>query len=193
MAMLEYQNIFTQVQVQGPPEMGVDPGDISRERRKRAVIGAGVGALAGGSIGFDMDEQERKLRARLQGTGVNVVRRGNEIILIMPSNITFASGQSAVTQSFFSTLDGVAIVLQEYPKTLVDVVGHTDSDGDDNFNLTLSQNRAISVGNYLSGRGVDQRRLLITGAGETQPVATNASAEGKAQNRRAEIKIRPLQ
>ncbi|MEO0496668.1 MAG: OmpA family protein [Pseudomonadota bacterium] len=168
-------------------------GGSAADGRRGALIGAGIGLLAGGAIGAYMDRQEALLRQKLAGTGVSVVRRGNEIILVMPSNITFASGQSAVTPSFFNTLGGVATVLQEYPKTLVDVIGHTDSDGDDNFNLNLSQQRATSVGNYLASQGVDARRLLISGRGETQPVASNATAEGKAQNRRVEIRIVPLQ
>ncbi|MEO0637091.1 MAG: OmpA family protein [Pseudomonadota bacterium] len=168
-------------------------GGSAADGRRAALIGAGIGLLAGGSIGNYMDRQEAILRQRLEGTGVSVVRRGNEIILIMPSNITFASGQSSLNPAFFNTLNGVAIVLQEYPKTLVDVIGHTDSDGDDAFNLNLSQQRATSVGNYLATQGVDSRRLLITGRGETQPIATNATAEGKAQNRRVEIRIVPLQ
>jgi outer membrane protein OmpA-like peptidoglycan-associated protein len=168
-------------------------GGNATDVRRGALIGAGIGLLAGGSIGLYMDQQEAQLRQRLQGTGVDVVRRGNEIILIMPSNITFASGSSNLNPAFQNTLNGVAIVLQEYPKTLVDVVGHTDSDGDDSFNLTLSQNRANSVANYLSTRGVDSRRFLVRGLGESAPIASNATAEGKAQNRRVEVRLQPLQ
>ena len=160
--------------------------------RKRALIGAGVGALAGGGIGYYMDQQEAKLRQRLQGTGVSVTRVGNDVILNMPGNITFASGSPDINANFYEVLNSVAIVLEEYDKSLVDIYGHTDSDGSAQFNMQLSQNRAQSVATYLRGRGIRGDRFLVQGLGESQPIASNATEAGKAQNRRVEIRIAPL-
>jgi outer membrane protein OmpA-like peptidoglycan-associated protein len=160
--------------------------------RVGALIGAGVGGLTGVAIGSYMDQQEAELRAQLQGTGVSVTRAGQQIILNMPSNITFATNQSAVQPQFQQTLVSVALVLQKFEKTIVDVYGHTDSDGTDSFNLDLSQRRAVSVASILQANGVDQRRFYILGRGEADPIASNATEQGKAQNRRVEIQISPL-
>jgi outer membrane protein OmpA-like peptidoglycan-associated protein len=160
--------------------------------RRNALIGAGIGALAGGGIGAFMDNQEAELRAQLQGTGVSVTRNGNQIILNMPSNITFATNQDAIQPNFYPTLNSVALVLNKYNQSLVDIYGHTDSTGDDGSNLALSQRRAQSVAGYLSSQRVDQRRFLVTGAGESQPVAANSNEAGRAQNRRVEIQISPI-
>lgn len=160
--------------------------------RRNALIGAGIGALAGGGIGAFMDNQEAELRAQLQGTGVSVTRNGNQIILNMPSNITFATNQDAIQPNFYPTLNSVALVLNKYSQSLVDIYGHTDSTGDDGSNLALSQRRAQSVAGYLSSQRVDQRRFLVTGAGEGQPVASNSNDAGRAQNRRVEIQISPI-
>ncbi len=160
--------------------------------RRNALIGAGIGALAGGGIGAYMDSQEAELRAQLQGTGVSVTRVGNDLILNMPSNITFATDQDAVQASFYPTLNSVSLVLKKYRSTLVDVYGHTDSTGDDKYNLNLSQRRATSVANYLASQGIDGRRFYVTGYGESQPIAPNSTPEGRALNRRVEIKLTPL-
>ncbi len=160
--------------------------------RRNALIGAGIGALAGGAIGGYMDQQEAQLRAQLQGTGVSVTRQGDYIILNMPSNITFATDQDSIQPGFYGTLNSVAIVLQKFNRTIVDVYGHTDSSGDDNYNLNLSQRRAMSVANYLGAQGVDPRRFSILGLGESQPIASNATPEGRAQNRRVEIRLAPI-
>jgi outer membrane protein OmpA-like peptidoglycan-associated protein len=161
-------------------------------RRNAALIGAGIGALAGGSIGNYMDQQESELRQQLQGTGVSVTRAGDRIILNMPSAITFDTDQDAVKSEFYSTLNSVAIVLRKFNKTLVDVNGHTDSTGSMQHNQDLSERRAYSVANYLDSQGIDQRRVSAVGFGPTQPVATNATEAGRAQNRRVEIQIAPL-
>lgn len=160
--------------------------------RRNALVGAGVGLLAGGAIGSYMDQQEAELRAQLQGTGVTVTRNGNQIILNMPSNITFDVGQSAVKPTFINTLNGVAIVVSKFNKTLVDVYGHTDSTGSEQSNQVLSTQRAQSVAGYLSQTGVDPRRFRILGFGETRPIADNGSALGRAANRRVEIQLSPL-
>ena len=171
---------------------GLAVGGSSNAQRNAVLIGAGVGALAGGAIGNYMDQQEAELRAQLQGTGVSVTRTGDQIILNMPSNITFATDQDQVISAFYPTLNSVGLVLKKFNRTIVDVYGHTDADGNDDYNFDLSQRRALSVANYLSGQGVDSRRFAVTGFGETRPIASNASAVGKAENRRVEIQLSPL-
>ncbi|NTJ43367.1 OmpA family protein [Agrobacterium larrymoorei] len=160
---------------------------------RNALIGAGIGALAGGAIGSYMDNQEAELRAQLQGTGVSVTRRGDSIVLNMPSNVTFATDQDQVIPPFYPTLNSVAIVLNKFNKTYIDINGHTDSTGSLSHNQGLSERRAASVANYLGERGgVDQRRISTMGYGPSQPVASNATADGRAQNRRVEVLISPL-
>ena len=164
----------------------------SASSRQAMLIGAGLGALAGGSVGLYMDNQESKLRERLRGTGVSVTRVGDDIVLNMPSNITFDTDQSAIRPQFFDTLDSVALVLNEFNKTLVDVTGHTDSTGTPAHNQRLSEARAGSVADYLISQGNNPKRFQAIGAGQNDPIATNATPEGRAQNRRVEIKIVPL-
>ncbi|MGL4489357.1 MAG: OmpA family protein [Rhizobiaceae bacterium] len=165
---------------------------VGGDDRKNALIGAGIGALVGGGVGAFMDQQEAELRAQLQGTGVSVTRNGNQIILNMPSNITFATDQDAIQQNFYPTLNSVALVLNKYNQSLVDIYGHTDATGDDGYNLALSQRRAQSVAGYLASQRVDERRFLVTGLGESRPVAANSNETGRSQNRRVEIQISPL-
>ena len=160
--------------------------------RRNALIGAGVGALAGGAIGNYMDRQEAELRAQLQGTGISVTRNGNQIILNMPSNITFATDQDQVMSAFYPTLNSVALVLKKFNQTIVDVYGHTDSTGNDQYNYELSERRAMSVANYLYSQGRDGRRFAVQGFGETRPIASNATPDGRAANRRVEIQLSPL-
>lgn len=160
--------------------------------RRNALIGAGVGALAGGAIGGYMDQQENELRAQLQGTGVSVTRVGNNIVLNMPSNITFDSDQSALKPQFYNTLNSVALVLKKFNRSLVDVAGHTDSTGSDSYNQQLSQQRAQSVASYLISQGNNPQRFYVQGYGESRPVADNSSEAGRAANRRVEIQIAPL-
>ena len=164
----------------------------NKNRQRNALIGAGVGALAGGSVGYYMDVQEAKLRQRLRNSGVSVTRVGNQIVLNMPGNVTFASNSPDINAGFYDVLDSVCIVLKEYEKTTVDVIGHTDSVGSETYNQQLSEKRARSVAQYLAGRKILQDRLLLVGRGETQPVASNNTPEGRSQNRRVEIKIVPL-
>ncbi|MER2634494.1 MAG: OmpA family protein, partial [Rhizobiaceae bacterium] len=132
------------------------------------------------------------LRDQLQGTGVSVTRAGDRIILNMPSNITFNTDQDAVKSGFYPTLNSVALVLNKFNRTIVDVYGHTDSTGSASYNMDLSQRRALSVANYLNAQGVDSRRFAVTGYGASQPVASNATEAGRAQNRRVEIQLSPL-
>jgi len=161
------------------------------DKLKGAMIGAGIGALAGGGVGYYMDVQEAKLRQQLEGTGVSVTRMGNNITLNMPSSITFALNSSDLNAQFYSALDGVGLVLKEYEKTVVEVAGHTDSSGSDQYNLSLSERRAQSVAGYLSSHGVKGQRLIPIGAGEGHPVASNDTEAGRAQNRRVELTIVP--
>jgi outer membrane protein OmpA-like peptidoglycan-associated protein len=162
------------------------------DKLQNALIGAGVGALAGGGVGYYMDVQEAKLRQRLEGTGVSVTRMGDNITLNMPSNITFALNSSDLNAQFFNALDGVSMVLKEYDKTVVEVAGHTDSSGSDQYNQSLSERRAQAVAGYLSSHGVKTQRLITIGAGEGHPVASNDTEQGRSANRRVELTIVPV-
>ena len=164
----------------------------SVKTRKATLIGAGIGALAGGGVGVYMDNQEAQLRQRLQNSGISVTRVGDSIVLNMPSNITFDSDQSDVKPQFYDTLNSVALVFKEYDQSLIDVAGHTDSDGADDYNIDLSRRRAASVSRYLTSQQLDPQRFSVEGRGEREPIASNASARGKQQNRRVEITIQPL-
>jgi len=171
---------------------GLLTGDDATERRQRALVGAGVGGLAGGAIGNYQDRQERALRDRMAGTGVDVVRQGDNITLSMPDNITFGFDRSDLQPQFYPVLDNVASTLREYNQTIVEVAGHTDSKGTDSYNQALSERRAASVGNYLMGKGLMRDRFILVGAGETRPVASNDTEEGRARNRRVEITLVPV-
>lgn len=159
---------------------------------KNAMIGAGIGALAGGSVGYYMDQQEAQLRAQLEGTGVSVTRTGDSIMLNMPGNITFATDSSNINANFYSVMGSVAIVLNKFDKTFVDVMGHTDSTGSNDYNQSLSQRRAGSVAQYLMSQQVLGQRLIVQGYGETSPIASNESEAGRQQNRRVELQISPF-
>jgi outer membrane protein OmpA-like peptidoglycan-associated protein len=162
------------------------------DRRQRVLKGAGIGAIAGVGVGHYMDTQEAKLREKMEGTGVSVTRNGDNIILNMPSNITFEVDSYALRSEFMNTLNGVAMVLNEYKSTLVTIAGHTDSTGSAEHNMELSRNRALAVAQYLQGQNVALERLAATGYGETRPIASNDTPEGRAQNRRVEITLDPI-
>ena len=172
--------------------VGLISGDNGRERRKRALIGAGLGAIAGGSVGYYMDVQEAKLRQKLAGTGVSVTRDGDNIILNMPSHITFAIDSADISSSFYQVLDSVTIVVNEYDKTLIEVMGHTDSTGSEQHNQQLSERRAQSVTDYFGSREINRGRLQDYGYGEGYPVASNDTDQGRALNRRVEIALVPI-
>ncbi len=155
------------------------------------AIGTSVGALAGMAIDAYMDRQEAILRQKLAGSGVQLVREGQNLRLIMPSNITFASDSSEITSQFYSILNSVATVLNEHRETLVEVTGHTDATGNPEYNQRLSEDRARSVARYLAAQGVDPSRLLDRGMGQSKPIAPNDTPAGRAQNRRVEIRIHP--
>ena len=160
--------------------------------RNAKVIGAGIGALAGGAVGNYMDRQEADLRRQTAGTGVDVIRQGDDIILRMPSGITFAYDRYDIQPQFQQTLDQVAQTLSAYNQTYIDVLGHTDSTGTDAYNQGLSERRAQSVASYLTSRGVQPARMATRGYGESAPIGTNATDEGRAANRRVEIKVVPV-
>lgn len=160
---------------------------------KGAAIGAAAGAVIGGGIGVYQDQQQAKLRERLVNAGVQVQRDGDNIHLIMPSDITFDTAQAEIKSSFYQTLNAVAEVLDEFDKTTITVAGHADARGSDSYNMDLSQRRALSVSNYLSSQGVDPARLRSIGYGETQPIADNGTTAGQTMNRRVEITIDPVE
>lgn len=160
--------------------------------RKNALIGAGVGALAGAGIGQYMDRQQRALEQQLSGSGVGVRRDRDNLILVMPSDVTFATNQSNLDGRFLPVLEDVAGVLRQYDRSMVDVIGHTDSSGGDAINQPLSERRASSVASYLIDQGVMRERLYVAGVSSRQPVADNATPDGRARNRRVEILIRPF-
>jgi outer membrane protein OmpA-like peptidoglycan-associated protein len=159
---------------------------------RNAAIGAAIGALAGAAVGKYMDDQQKELEQEMAQTGVGVVRDGDTIRLNMPSDITFAVNQDTVQPGFYDTLSKVASTLGKYPKTTIDVIGHADSTGEDAYNQALSERRAGAVANYLIAQGVMSARIYSFGRGETQPIASNATEAGRAQNRRVEILLRPV-
>lgn len=155
--------------------------------QKGALIGAGVGAATGAATGGYMDIQARKLRQELQGTGVQVARDGENIRLIMPNAITFNTNEAIIKASANPVLDSVAKVAKEYSKTSLQVLGYTDSTGNDTINIPLSQRRAAAVAQYLGLRGLASTRITAAGMGAQNPIASNATAAGREQNRRVEI------
>lgn len=154
---------------------------------KGALIGAGVGAAAGAGTGAYMDVQARKLRQELLNTGVQVQEVNGQIYLIMPGNITFDSNDANIKPGFQPVLNSIAKVINEYSKTMVQVNGYTDSTGSAATNNSLSLMRANSISNYLRLKGVDANRIVSNGYGSSNPIASNATAAGREQNRRVEI------
>ena len=163
------------------------------DRGKGALAGAAAGGALGGGIGYYMDRQEEKLRQELQGTGVQVRREGDRINLIMPGNITFATGRYEIRSEFYGVLDSVAKVLAEFKDTAIKVSGHTDSTGGDQLNQTLSERRADSVREYLIRRDVAAGRIQSQGYGPRYPIASNDTASGRQANRRVELELLPIE
>jgi len=172
--------------------VGIATGNSAKQRRNHALIAAGIGALSGAAIGNYMDRQEAELRRKLEGSGVSVVRHGDNITLNMPGNITFAYDSADLNSKFFNVLNGVAEVLKEYQKTVIEVAGHTDSTGSAAYNQQLSVRRAEAVANYLEGQGIQGMRIVTRGYGEQYPVASNETAEGRQKNRRVELTLSPV-
>jgi outer membrane protein OmpA-like peptidoglycan-associated protein len=172
--------------------IGALTGNDTESRLKHGLIGAGVGALAGGAVGHYMDRQEEKLRVQLANSGVSVTRDGDNIILNMPGNITFAVNSSDINADFYDVLNSVAIVLDEFDKTIIMVDGHTDSTGTLSYNQRLSERRSESVGRYLVSQGIDSLRIETRGVGPNQPMASNGNPQGRELNRRVELTLVPL-
>ena len=170
-------------------------GDVvgGRSDRTAKILGAGIGGLAGAAVGRYMDQQEAELRRETAGTGVEVIRQGDDLVLRMPSGITFAYNRYDVQPQFQSTLNEVASTLAQYQQTYIDVLGHTDSSGSYEYNQGLSERRAQSVASYLASRGVNRARMATRGFGETQLLVSPEHTEAdRAANRRVEIRVVPL-
>ena len=172
--------------------IGMISGRDAKQRRQRALVGAGVGALAGGAVGNYMDRQENELRALMRDSGVTVTRKGEDIILNMPGNVTFRTGSADLNAQFFKVLDGVAQVAKKYDKTIIEIAGHTDNVGGSDYNRQLSQRRASAVAQYLMSKGVTEPRIITAAGGEDHPIASNATDQGRAANRRVEVTLAPL-
>ncbi|QIL20676.1 OmpA family protein [Thermomonas sp. HDW16] len=172
---------------------GLLSGDDAVERRQRAMVGAGIGALAGGGIGAYQDKQEAELRRETAGTGIDVTRDGDVIKLNLPDGVTFDFAKYDLKPQFYPALNTIASTLKDYNQTIVEVSGHTDSVGSDAANQTLSERRANAVASYLIGQGVVRERFEIVGMGERYPVASNDTDSGRSLNRRVEIRLLPLQ
>ncbi len=171
--------------------LGAATGNNADDRRDRALKGAAIGGVIGGGVGNYMDRQEAKLRQELQGTGVQVRREGDNLFLVMPGNITFASNSADIRSDFFPVLNSVAKVLAEFNKTSIKVTGHTDSTGGDKINQPLSENRADSVAMYLRSQKVSSARIQSYGYGSRYPVASNDTPVGREANRRVELELVP--
>ncbi|NMF91157.1 OmpA family protein [Aromatoleum petrolei] len=165
----------------------------SGNRTTGGLVGAAIGATVGGLVGRQMDKQEAELRQQMAGTGVQVQRQGDTIRLQAPENITFDTGRADVKPQFQPVLSRLSQSIQQYPDTVVQIEGHTDSTGSASFNQTLSENRAESVRSYMAQRGVESNRLVAVGYGASRPVADNSTPQGRAQNRRVEVLIVPAQ
>ncbi len=157
------------------------------------IIGAGIGAAAGGYVGYRMDQQIRELDEATEGTGVDVTETpdGTGILVNLP-DVTFPVDSATISPQMREVLDDVAASMVQYPNSLIDVMGHTDSTGSAQYNLDLSRRRAESVTDFLVSRGVARARIEAIGYGEDYPVADNTTEAGRAQNRRVEIRITPI-
>lgn len=161
-------------------------------RGKGALIGAAVAGAAGAGYGYYVDKQEAQLRQQMQGTGVEIQRQGDDLQLIMPGNITFATNSADIASNFYGPLSNLANSFKQFDQNSIEIVGHTDSTGGYQYNVGLSQRRAQSVANYLVSQGVNPARVTTRGAGPDQPVASNNTEAGRQQNRRVEVTLRPL-
>ncbi|MEM6474999.1 MAG: OmpA family protein [Pseudomonadota bacterium] len=160
--------------------------------RRTAVIGAGIAPIQRSQVVTYIDTQYRTIQQDLAGTGAIVEKRGEQIVVSMPAEVTFAFDKSDIRPRFYRPLNALSASLQNFPATYVDVIGHTDSKGTDDYNLALSQRRASSVAGYLSARSVSRSRISTEGRGEFEPVDTNATTQGRAANRRVEIILTPV-
>ena len=161
-------------------------------RGKGALIGAAAAGAAGAGYGYYADKQEAELRRSMQGSGVEVQRQGDNIKLIMPGSITFATDSAEIASNFYAPLNNVASSMKQYQQNNIEIVGHTDNTGSHSYNMQLSQRRAQSVASYLEAQGVPAARITTRGAGPDQPIASNATVEGRASNRRVEVNLTPI-
>ena len=166
--------------------------ESSKTRKRKMLQAAGIGAIAGGGIGYYMDSQEAKLRKTLRDSGVSVEREGDNINLIMPGNITFVTAGHDLNADFFEVLDSVILVLQEFDQTIIVSAGHTDSRGSEQYNQALSERRANTVSQYLLSKGVVEARIESVGFGEGTPIADNSTDQGRSLNRRVELSLIPI-
>lgn len=170
---------------------GAAIGNAIGDDSQSTIIGGVIGAAVGGAIGENMARQERELNQQLAGSGVIIANTGSQLRVILPESVTFATGSATVAASFLPTLRQVANSLNAHPKSTVRVVGHTDTVGSEAYNLQLSKERALAVARILASNGVSASRMSYSGRGFNEPITTNATVEGRAQNRRVEIVITP--
>jgi len=170
---------------------GAALGSAIRDDTRSTLIGGVIGATVGGAIGANIALQERELNRQLAGTGAIITNTGSQLRIILPEGVTFSTGSSTVASSFLPALRDVARSLNAHPNSTVRVVGHTDNVGSAAFNQQLSQDRALAVARILIGDGVSASRITYSGRGYNEPITTNATAVGRAQNRRVEILITP--
>ncbi len=172
--------------------LGAATGAIVSDNNKRgAVIGGIAGAALGAGIGNVLDRQAADLQRDIGGSGARIINTGDQLIVRMPEAITFATESANVRASIQDDILAIARNLQQYPNSTVQVIGHTDNTGTNSFNQGLSERRAGAVASLLRQGGVPGSRIVSFGRGETQPIASNGNANGRAQNRRVEIVITP--
>ena len=171
---------------------GLLSGDSAVERRQHAMVGAGIGALAGAAIGNYQDRQEAELRRETAGTGIDVQRDGDVILLNLPDGVTFDFNRTDIKPQFYPSLNTIAGTIRDYNQTIVEVSGHTDSIGSDAVNQRISEQRANAVASYLTAQGVQPQRFEVIGMGKRYPIASNDTDSGRAMNRRVEIRLLPL-
>jgi outer membrane protein OmpA-like peptidoglycan-associated protein len=164
-----------------------------KNKGKAALIGAAAGTALGAGLGYYMDSQEQELKTSLQGTDVQVQRQGQDLTVVMPGNVTFATASADISAAAYPALTSVATVLTKSPDTTITVSGYTDSVGSADTNMQLSKKRADSVASYLASKGVAMQRIQSVGFGSSNPIASNDNEQGRSQNRRVEIKIQPVQ
>lgn len=165
--------------------------ESGNDRFRNAVVGAAIGAAAGGLIGNQLDAQAAELRQDFGNDEIDVINTGSELIVRMPEAILFATDSASLKSQLRSDLFVLADSLNAYPDTVVTITGHTDNTGAASYNQLLSERRAQSVASVLVSGGVASGRLNVVGAGESRPIATNQTADGRAQNRRVDITITP--
>ena len=171
---------------------GAIAGQLIGHNTTATLIGAAVGAGLGGAVGNYMDQQATALRQQLRGTGVSVSRQGNNIQLVMQSDVTFALNSADIQADFYPTLNSVSLVLKKYRKTVIRVAGYTDNTGSASYNQDLSERRAQSVAHYLINQGVTPGRFSVVGYGSRYPIASNGSSAGRGRNRRVEITLQSM-